>query len=635
MRDVIKLTSVLLAVVLTVACGARNEQLSSVQHDVDAPTRGAEPWMWANVTDAQYKTHIAPLVGIDASAVLSQDHALTKRLQMWLDRIDTMLRTAHPQDMALTPKPRAKVVKEGSTNAFVAPAPVCYDLPVKVRSGSATASTTADVVYLDAKSGEISAWPTDLKCLSGTDAVATIKRFVDDFNAASAGVCTLAVTGGKLVPSDGCARGSDLGNTVAARSVAIMQTANHVTVFTGLVVSMTEPEFVAVVSHELGHYYRSHSNVAASDYDFFYTMPDDGNHDHRPVADESLRQLGESAIAGSTLLNSSELYRSVSGQKLRPEMFLAAGSVVKSVCAAGDCPSECETANSYLNDEDFTDAIGRYPFGRAASGEAAAYKQFEAKALACLARLDVGTGSQVHADSISWTSILALTMQPVWPDWLGALPAGTQAALGRYMALSALRMGETTDETNVAAAFKAAAATMNDQDDESEAALKQAYARRLGYYTFEQEADDEAAEWMADLGFEPRHAIAAMQALGRGDETSLRGMLFGEDQCTSLFQNDWLNSSGSPVFVPVGDYSEIHHSACFRMFNIDREIAAHNLAPSGATLPAHGGSAWLGLQQQAAGLGGEPESMGGVVQLHSIVKNTGLARCSYAQSKFL
>jgi hypothetical protein len=316
-------------------------------------------------------------------------------------------------------------------------------------------------------------------------------------------------------------------------------------------------------------------------------------------------------------------------------MFLAAGSVVKSVCSVGACPSECASANAFLADEDFQDAIGRYPFGRAASGEAVAYKQFEAKTLACLARLDVGTGSQVQADSISWNSILALTMQPVWPAWLSALPAGTQAALGRYMSLSALRMGDTTDETSVAAAFTAAAATMNGQDDESESALKQAYTSRLGYYTFEQEADDEATEWMADIGFEPRHAIAAMQALGRGDQTSLRGMLFGEDQCTSLFQNGWLNSNGSPVFVPVGDYSEIHHSACFRMYNIDREISAHGLAPSGATLPAYGGSAWLNLQQQAAGLGGEPESIGGAVQLRAIVKNTGLARCSYAQSKFL
>lgn len=642
MRALLKISSFMIAVNMALACGGGSTPVSTVKHNNNEPTRGVEPWMWAAVTDAQYKSHMAPLVGVEASDILPADHALTRRVQMWIDLIDAKLRAEHGDEMARTPKPRAKVVKDGSTNAFVAPVPVCYKLNLKVRNGSANAANTADIVYLDNKNGEMSEWPTDLKCLAGTNTVATLKRFAQNFNAHSNGVCSLTVSGNadnaaKLIPSEGCARNDDIANIVAARAVAIMQTANHVTVFTGLFAAMSEPEFVAVLAHELGHYYRSHATGTESLYDFFYEIPVNGNVAARPVADESLRQLGQAAITGSTLLNATDLYRTVAAQKLRPELFSATGSVVKAVCAAGACSAPCKGAKDLMATAAFKTAMGRYPFGAASSGEAAAYNSFETKALACLETLNVGTsGEAVTADSISWDGVVALTMQPAWPEWLAALPMGTQQALSRYSSLAALRMGNSTSASDLAAAIKGASADFKSQDDEGETALRQAYSRRLGYYTYEQEADDQAAEWMAVIGFDPKSAVEAMQQLGRGDDTSLRGLQLGEADCTELFQNDWANANGAPMFVPIGDYSEVHHSSCFRMYNIDREIAAHGHVSSGATLPQHGGSAWVSLQQMAVATGSASLGGGsGVINLRPIVKKTGFARCQYAQSKFL
>ena len=158
----------------------------------------------------------------------------------------------------MVPKPMAKVLKESSANAFVAPVPVCYKLDVKVAGGSANASNTVDTVLMDLSTGELSSLPSEITCYDGPTDVATMKSVVEKHNA-SGQACQYTVNSSNvLVPDSDCARNADIDGVVKAKQVAILQTANWVTVHAGLFPLMTEEEFASVLAHELGHYYRSH-----------------------------------------------------------------------------------------------------------------------------------------------------------------------------------------------------------------------------------------------------------------------------------------------------------------------------------------------------------------------------------------
>jgi hypothetical protein len=92
-----------------------------------------------------------------------------------------------------------------------------------------------------------------------------------------------------------------------------------------------------------------------------------------------------------------------------------------------------------------------------------------------------------------------------------------------------------------------------------------------------------------------------MRVLGKGEISQLSGFAFGEDECNALIANRWQGPNGDSALVPIGDYSEVHHSTCFRMWNMEREIAAHGLTKSNLplTLPT---ANWIDLQRLAKDL---------------------------------
>lgn len=593
----------------TASCGVSNQDVSAVKHDEDAPTRATESWMWMSVTNAQFEASMSQLFGIRSTDYLASSNPLTKRAQLWLDRFDAQLRAAQPEALANVPKPHAKVVRDGSANAFVAPIPVCYKLPVKVRSGTANASNTAKTIYLDNGSGEVSDWPSNITCYNGPNDVATMKSFVSTFNASNM-ACQLSVSQqGALVLGSGCSVDSSLDGVVAAKNVAIFQTANYVTIHTGLFPLMTEASFASVLAHELGHYYRSHSTATSADYDFFYTAQQD-QPNHRPVRENDKQDLGESAIASSTLLATSDSYRNFDGAIYRPELFFAAGSLVVAACDAGSCPTVCDDAKTLIESASFDTDIGVYPFGGEGPSEAQAYAGFEAKVGACLQQLEVSaTPGTVSATAISWDKVKESIQDPAWPTWLGQLSRSTQESLAQMAALTALRLGDDAPATTTLQDLLAKASKdLNDQDEASVGILKQAVTDHLAYYTSEQEADEEAAEWVSETGLDAQSVVEAMASLGKGSATSMRGQVLGERDCMTLKNNDWMDADGGYVFVPVGDYAEVHHSVCYRMFNLDREIKGHGYVTASTTPPLLSETDWQVLQAKAISLSEAIES---------------------------
>ncbi|HYX34690.1 MAG TPA: hypothetical protein VE954_16450 [Oligoflexus sp.] len=115
-------------------------------------------------------------------------------------------------------------------------------------------------------------------------------------------------------------------------------------------------------------------------------------------------------------------------------------------------------------------------------------------------------------------------------------------------------------------------ATLNaSQKKEWTALNRQAFEQKIGQYTSEQEADELAHEWMLDLGFSSDDSIKALLSQLK----NIPEKNWDYKRCQTAYDNDWKEEDELPVFVPVGDYLDEHHSNCYRAFNLHRETTAH------------------------------------------------------------
>lgn len=121
--------------------------------------------------------------------------------------------------------------------------------------------------------------------------------------------------------------------------------------------------------------------------------------------------------------------------------------------------------------------------------------------------------------------------------------------------------------------------------------MQTAINQNLGQYTVEQEADELAVEWLAKLGLAVNSAIETQIKLSEKyfNTSNAAGWVTGTE-CRKAFANGWIDSAGQPMMVPVADWADIHHSPCFRAFNMDREIKAHKYSREGKQAQGPGAS---------------------------------------------
>ena len=618
----------------SMACSSDRPSPSDVKHNLGQPVRSSRASQFVQVDAEQYADVMAPLVGVNHRDILPPTHPLAKRLQYWLDAVDRQIRTSHPKELAHVPKPLIQVVKDGTANAFVAPAPVCFNVSVKIPGSKGRSGHTLDRVYVDLADGTLSDFPEEVKCLESERGVDELREILADANG-KMGDCHYDVSDAdQLLPSESCKVDESLAGVSQAERVVFMKTASAVTVFTGIVPLMTEEAMVAAVTHELGHYYRSHSTVQDSEFGYFYKLAEK-QPAKKPEPDPSLNELGQAAVESSNALNSSELMSRVAGQKLRTELYFAAGSVVKGLCKSGKhCPASCVDTFDYMLSSEFDDAMGFFPFSDKEKVDTDAYETFEKGALACFEAVDLASNpKEFESASIGWDVVSSLVKSPTWPSWLSGLPGSVKRAVGKLNESNSQRLAKNPPRAkNLADAFLLASKVLEDEDQAHAATLKKAQQEGLGQYTIEQEADEFSAEWVANAGVSPASAVEAMRSLGKGSDTSLHGFILGEQDCESLWANKWANGASQYYFVPVGDYSEIHHSTCYRMFNLEREIVAHDykVAKTGVkTLPA---SEWSKLQKMAVSLSPSEDKMSSLADTPFMTKfrSNYLKSCSYA-----
>lgn len=393
-------------------------QTAEPLHQRESPVRTRNPldWIHSKTPVDDFFRIVAPtLVGQSGrDEFLSETSSVSRWLQFWLDSLDSAVRRRFPEELAQVPRPTGLIWRSRLLNAFVPTMAVCGQTP---------AFLMPDDSHMD--SADL------LLGLSFTGLIFPIKRPVcvevgplnpeqvaEQFNRNN-GSCTISVRAGALDVGADCRLAPDLtrNQRVAQRRFQTLSTSSVLAFSAGLFeLPATEDEFVAIMAHELGHYYRSHPAMRTANYRFFYRLSSE-NPDGTPQSDPSLEKLGLAAV-------------------------------------------------------------------------------------------------------------------------------------------------------------EASARGMN--QPETRSVLQMAQSQRLGYYTWEQEADELALELLALVGIKPSVMIGSLfHLLDRQPPIGDEEFIFGSAKCRALAERNWRDANGTPVYVPVGDFSDPHHSHCYRIFNIARELRTH------------------------------------------------------------
>jgi len=550
--------------VMVGACGQGSH--SALQHNTSQPVRAKDDWNWQRVNKEDFvETVLNPSGKITNLPVEDKYQALQDRTQFWVNRLDGKLRELHPEEMAQVPKPQVQVITDASPNAFVAASLACYDVPVHFSDSG----EEVDKVFWNPSegAGAFEEWPKSYHCLPATPE--TLYAAIEAFNQGS-GTCKFQVKNGIIYPKASCTEANPIGAISEARGIVLPRTANWITIHAGLFPFLeTERAFVGVITHELGHYYRSHLTHLPKEYDFFYTRQPK-NPPRRPVAQAEVEKIGPHILRASRIIG--EALLTVKNQAVAPELYFVAGSLAKEECRKNtDCAKSCQEISETGTSVEFLSKMQLYPFSVA---DEDFYHQFESTLQTCLQTLPFQ-----GAKKEGYEAVRALMAHPTWIPFLKILsPAGKGMIMG-VMEELAHRIPTTLSApilSNMNELMLHLTDLLVKQKTAALSLLTYAHENHVGFYTAEQEADEESIEWLPLVGIDPSAGVETYLALaGDSDEATFGGLVWGGKTCKELYRNHWKDQSGKLVVVPLGNYAEPHHSTCFRAYNADLEIQAH------------------------------------------------------------
>jgi hypothetical protein len=523
-------------------------------------------------------------------------HPRVKRLEAWLEELHEKA-AALAKDGRTVPKPQIVVVRDAVPGAYVMSLDACMDVNVSFSQGSSASRVSAaaepgSLRVEGAKSVRAERYTSD-RCLKRSLDAAQLSAVLQyAFGKMSA--CT------QLQEQDadrppvldidvGCldeAQQEKLSGMSSA-SQFIYQIVPNVVVINDKMFEFAEEEVVSILAHELGHYYRLHSVADKNLYSYFYHL--DARHNlgmkPRPLSkSDALSVLGHDVVSNASYYLD---FAKVPGQRLHTYLFRlfqdGAAYELTRLCEEDDseCSKNCWALQSHMNILSSKESalLGMFPFAALPDREEskAYYRDYESKGLACFNQVKVKAAGMKEL-----LNILGAGGLRNMPD---------EKILARYAHLGALLEGMkgTFDELIAA------------QNKDVSLLIHKANNQQLGYYTDEQEADEIGLELTARVGIDPQYSIDAFLKFLKISESefglrpTVPGTLNYEKCAASMKQ-------GFPDFVPIADYQDIHHSTCFRAYNLYRETMAHHKELS--SLPVATGirpddGLWRGLQKQS------------------------------------
>ncbi len=485
--------------------------------------------------------------------VVDTSSPMAQRLQFWVTQIDKALRLKFGDQMQGIPSPKAILVPFPDKNAFALSAPVCFNAQLYSSTLSADSSPTVTVFpYGNAPFITIN----KDECALFLDDLSLLQQSINAYNAEAIegqSACKLFLNNRVITYSGKCNIDHN------SQYFAIRFQTPYFFVLSGLLKGLSEEAVVGVIAHELGHFYQAHSMRRAAISNFFYSR-DSFNQPGKPlrVWDQSMQTAFEALLTAAKDSYFEPVFSS-------PNKLVNLYDLANNIVLHGGyyCPSDCSSAvKEFQTQEKPLDSIiyGAPEVDALRSQEQkAALLRVEQMVLDFFNKIPFppkenfainGVVSAVRPfsmrNSIPNTDILPLIINKT---------INTYGDLLRYISSRVISLVPNLS-----------------------AELNRLGNQGFGFYTQEEEADDLSAEYLSLINLDPKKLADAMISFGADDQASGKAQdLFKipMSKCLELRNQHWMQNA-QPIRVIFGASYEVHHSNCYRIFNIDQEINRHN-----------------------------------------------------------
>jgi hypothetical protein len=544
-------------------CKVFSPEKSFVKHKAGDPIKDSHKWAFIDVPQEKFLALRDDSIGYNRLKPMSKASKIYQLLDEDLRRVDDMMRRKFPQELADVPKPTLIISDDNIENAFVSGFPVCYD--VEVRFGGFISFGQVDGLEYRFANGNFSrSMLSDMKhCLKGDNS--RLKGFVSSLKDHYPS-CDIKLKGNTIILKGKCdVRG--LLFTKKAQKLILFQPANIVVVHRGLITrSDSRLVLLSVLAHELSHYYKAHISSFKNEYGYFYDARTKRN--EKPKIDGDLTNMGSELVSASEFFQAAGMMKNQIEGAVIPQNFLIMGGLSE---LKSDIVPECKVAFSSIeNDKQLLREMNGYPFRVA---KADTFKKVAGLLEACL------TGYEAYLKVNSKESELTVGTVVTSTSFGDIIANKRNSTLERnmYMFYASFIFGERT-EVGVIDFIKNAENYWQKMEQEAYSLHIKAKDQFLGWYTDEQEADELGTEIMAYLGYPTNSIWAYYESRMRSFEPDpfWGAIIQGKDDCIKLFEKSYKDDEGNLVSIPIGRFTNKHHSACYRLYNLVREADLHN-----------------------------------------------------------
>jgi hypothetical protein len=521
-----------------------------------APTRSATPLPLFWVDARQDEVYPDLNTTWNNPAYYPDESPETRRLQYWLDELSEELMRLEPErfvrDDWSIPRPRVRIMRHSSINAFVSTRSVCYRSRLRLAQGASEPSSGPELTMMINKKGRIGLYESaQMGCLDRSDEpvpASWVARYLEEN--VKVQNCSFRLVEDILEFGTDCHIGSKSGQAWVGK-IALDAVTPWITITEGALLHVAnEDEAVMALAHELVHYYQAHGALVKANYNYFYRQTDDNLRLPRPVPDPELRLLGEALLKLPAYRT-----QAIDGQSYHSDMFsyfrTAAKHLVQPSCGdpTSPCYDACAPLLALAESPEFQAQTALFPQSQLKGQARAQYFLYEQEYKRCSAVIPLRDGENFTLGSLPRDRVKLVY-------WKVDLADQAQTPT----------LGTVVEQMNQ---------LLQREESERSEIYQSALDKRLGYYTTEQEADLLALQWTAFLGLKAEVGRNFWLQFMRVSEEQDSAFNFAYERCLEVYQSTprWTRA-GVPVLVPVGSFADPHHSKCHRLYQVDRRLQA-------------------------------------------------------------
>jgi hypothetical protein len=535
--------------------------------------------------------------------LLPINHPAQLHLSAFVHEIHNALSLYFPEVRAI-PAPQVVVLKKNEMDLFAVNSSYC--IPLKIIPKNVVSKDTHDGLWASYMAGHFLG-SEDLRTECGED----IEHRPDLVNALIAAInksqpgCPVVKNGEHFSiigtsPSANCSQ-APISDNIAYGGSFVRGSGNVIFVSSGVIKSSEERHVEAALAHELAHYYLAHGNVAQHPIEkrenllnYFFRVTDYVNHSIRPTPDNS-----SETISLQRELDNADMHVEpfIPGMKLHKDTILRTAIFFEHTSGLSFLPrnvidpmrGSCSPLRVELGNFKKYARISHSTFdGLRWERDPDTARKVDFLAQRCMNSMSTFTFAELYkwaaaagaAGDIEYyaryeRNILAATLQdsPQFP------PNGRLEEL--LMSYNAQRVSRENKARQLA---------------------RRAQEFGLGWYTFENEADQMSVHLLALVDRVPAAALESFFAsAGKWEDVVADDFAYAPslNDCRKAYLNNWKDwQFRNKPWVPYfGRFDSPHPSFCFRIYDVDTESRLFDSIFAGRT-PLRNSSSWLNVQQQ-------------------------------------